>query len=155
LPVVSSDAETPEPRPAWHWIGFGCVLIFAAWLPLAALLQKLSPLWLSPLVSGATDEREVAARVRALHGGALVWYFVLAALPNAIVLALAAFGGGFVVGRYGKPHAGVREAAFAGALTGLIACALAAAAAGISWALVVVVALAAGFSALGGRFGKR
>ena len=31
----SDDGDTGEPRPPWHWVGFGVVIIFAAWLPLS------------------------------------------------------------------------------------------------------------------------
>jgi hypothetical protein len=157
LPVLSSgpSEETAEPRPGWQWIGFGAVLVFAAWLPLAALLQKLSPIWLSSLVSGAKDEAEVLARVRELRGSALAWYYVLTVGPQVLALAIAAGFGGFVVGRFGKPEAGVREAALAGAVTGLVACALACTSSGVSWTLLVVVAIAAAFSGIGGKIGLR
>ena len=47
LPVIAAKpaAEAAEPeddRPPWHWIGFGTVAIFAAWLPGSALAGALA-----------------------------------------------------------------------------------------------------------------
>lgn len=155
LSSAPGEAETAQLRPGWQWVGFGSVIVFSVWLPLAAVVQKLSPLWLSRLVAGAEDEADVVARVRALRGGALAWYYVLAVGPHVIALALASMAGGYVVGRWGKPEAGTRQAALAGTTTGLIASAMACASTGMSASLLVVVVIASLFAALGGRLARR
>lgn len=132
LPVVKAPApdETPEPRPGWQWIGFGVVVIFIAWLPLTIVAQK------------AVD----ALVARGAGPLAIV-------LPHAVALALAATVGGWVIGRFGS--VGWREGALAGAAVGVASVALALASSDGSWALVVVVGLAAAFAALGGALGRR
>lgn len=76
------------------------------------------------------------------------------ALPSVLGLALAAFGGGVVVGRFGH-RTGAREAALSGALTALVASVMAWAGFTLSTlvATLVTSAVAVGFAAWGGRFG--
>jgi MFS family permease len=76
------------------------------------------------------------------------------ALPHAVALAIAAFVGGFLVGRYGGDPVGRREATLAGLMAGIVALVLAFAQGGISWPPLVVVILATVFSALGGARGR-
>src|SRR5438552_5827003 len=94
LPVLKADPEPEEDsrHPPWQWVGFGTVMIFAAWLPLAYLAEAI--------------KSRLAASLGV--GGAIA----LALAP----LALAAVAGGFLVGRFGKP-AGPREAALSGLAT--------------------------------------
>ena len=78
------------------------------------------------------------------------------ALPALVALAIAAFGGGFVVGRFG-PGTGRREAALAGVMVAIVANLLAWS--GIAWTalagVLVTSAVAIGFAAWGGAFGSR
>ena len=78
------------------------------------------------------------------------------ALPALFALAIAAFGGGFVVGRFG-PGTGAREAALAGIMTALVANALAWSGLAITALVGVLVtsAVAIGFAAWGGALGAR
>jgi hypothetical protein len=94
LPVLQSSGagESDEPRPPWQWVGFGVVLDFAAWLPLAYVAELLKA-HLAPSIAGA---------------------LLFAVVP----LAAGSFGGGFVVGRFGD-RVGARVGAFAGGSTGL------------------------------------
>lgn len=137
LTVLKSDGAPQEAeRPPWHWVGFGTVMIFAAWLPLAYAVEAVVA-----RVRGGAAEREPVA-----WGVALL----LAAVP----LALAALAGGFLVGRFGKP-AGTREALFAGLSTGLVAVVLTTFSGAFSPLFLVVAVLAAGFAAAGGALGVR
>lgn len=125
LPVVQSPAEEPEePRPPWHWVGFGVVGIFFAWLPLA---------WIAGKISSPTS-------------------LVRTIVPQFFGLAIAAMAGGYLVGRWGS---GPREAAIAGATAGVLATLLALTSGTGSFALAIVIALAAFFAWLGGRLGAR
>ncbi|HEY2517515.1 MAG TPA: hypothetical protein VGI39_41865 [Polyangiaceae bacterium] len=137
LTVLKSDGAPQEPeRPPWHWVGFGTVMIFAAWLPLAYAVEA------------------IVARVRggAPEGTRVPW--VVPVLVGSVPLALAALAGGFLVGRFGKP-AGTREALLAGLSTGLVAVVLTTFSGAFSPLFLVVAALAAGFAALGGALGVR
>ncbi len=96
--LKSADAAGDEERPPWQWVGFGTVMIFAAWLPLAYAGAAL-----------------VAPRDGA--GGASLGATITAA---ALPLVFAAAAGGFLVGRFGEPRR-VREPLLAGLLTGLLA----------------------------------
>ena len=130
LPVLKSEAEPEEDsrHPPWQWVGFGTVMIFAAWLPLAYVAEAVKAR-LAPSVAGA---------------------IALAVAP----LALAALAGGFLVGRFGKP-AGPREAALAGVATGLVASGLACGAAGLSWTPLVAIAALVPFAWGGGAWGAK
>jgi hypothetical protein len=130
LPVLKSAPEPEEDsrHPPWQWVGFGTVMIFAAWLPLAYFAEAIK------------------ARLAPSVGGAVA----LAVVP----LAAAAVAGGFLVGRFGKP-AGPREAALAGLATGLVASALACGSAGLSWTPLVALAALVPFAWWGGSLGAR
>lgn len=155
LPVLSNNAPTPaetappdaEQRPPWHWAGFGVVAIFAAWLPLS-------------YVGGAISKRLVA-QVDLEHFSNLstaeqAKLGLMVGLPTMIGLAVAAFAGGFVVGRFGTGP-GLRVAAVSGAVTALIVTVLSWV--GFSGAVLIsgliLFALATGFAALGGRVGEK
>jgi hypothetical protein len=160
LPVVNTppkeEDEDPE-RPPWHWIGFGTVAIFAAWLPLAYLAGAVVKRAVEPYVGAAASADEYALRYVALTPGDRVKLAAIQWIPHALAFAIAAFGGGFLVGRFGKTTR-AREAAAAGAATALIALTIAAGGGiGSVSALVVMVVvvglLAVGSATWGGRVG--
>jgi hypothetical protein len=141
LPMLKSEGdghERDEARPAWQWVGFGTVMIFIAWLPLA-------------YVGTAIVVRPGGGGAETRPGGAHLGGVLLATL---LPLALAALAGGFLVGRFGKP-AGVREALVAGAATGLLAVGLTALSGPFSPLFLLVIALATGFAGVGGVVGVR
>ena len=138
LTVLKSDGAPQEQeaqRPPWHWVGFGMVMIFAAWLPLAYVVEAI----VVRVRSGAPEDH-------------VPW--AVPVLLGAVPLALAALAGGFLVGRFGKP-AGTREALLAGLATGLVAILLTTLSGAFSPLFLVAAALAAGFAALGGAWGVR
>ena len=164
LPVVQEPrpAEPPEgedeARPPWHWIGFGVVAIFAAWLPLAAAAAALARRAYEGTFGSGAGEAEVARTLAAMTAGERVRFTLSQAVPQAAALALAAFAGGYLVGRFGRGTR-PREAAIAGAGTALMATALTIRGLQLGLATLVTVlvtfALATGFAALGGRSGVR
>ena len=150
LPVVQPKLEDEgEPRPAWHWVGFGAVAIFVAWLPLAWIAEAVGRRLVRSKVGGG-GEAALAELSRSERLSALA----MIALPQALALALASAGGGFLVTRFGQGTK-ARDAAFAGACVGLLALGLTFASAGFSLAAFIVPLLATAFAALGGRLGLR
>lgn len=144
LPVVQPKLEDEgEPRPAWHWVGFGAVAIFVAWLPLAWVAEAIGARLVAS--KGPLEELSRAERLRAL---------AMIALPQAFALALAALAGGFLVTKFGQGTR-ARDAAFSGACVGFLALGLTFASAGFSLAAFVVPLLATALAALGGRLGLR
>jgi hypothetical protein len=131
LPVLNGGGPdaAEEPRPPWHWVGFGTIMIFTAWLPLAYLGTAL--------VAGAGR-------------GSVVGPLLATILP----LVVAGAAGGFLVGRFGEP-AGVREALLSGFVTGLVSVALTALSGPFSPLSLVVLAIATGAAAGGGALGVR
>jgi tRNA-(ms[2]io[6]A)-hydroxylase len=105
LPKVEVAEESDEERPPWHWSAIGAVAIFVLWLPLTFLTAALG----KHLLAGATDPGEA-------HPSA---HLAIAGL-NLLAFALAALGGGALVGRFGAT-AGLKEATVAGFATGSIA----------------------------------
>jgi tRNA-(ms[2]io[6]A)-hydroxylase len=156
LPVLQSprsEEEEAPARPPWQWVGFGVVAIFAAWLPLAALAQKigfrLATARLGPL------EEDIGAFQAALatlprDERARLWADIL--VPQGLALALASAAGGYVIGRWGS-RAGMREAAIAGALVALGASAAACGSPGIAYVPFVIAAISVPCAALGARSG--
>ncbi len=139
----SSDApegEHHEPRPPWHWVGFGAVAILTAWLPLSAVAAALAARIVAPPDGDAGRLARAGAIVVAVHAAAL---------------AAACLAGGYVVGRWGGEGAGVREAALAGLAAALVAVCAAWASFGFSPGSLLVVGVAMPFAALGGRRGAR
>ena len=136
LPVIAAKpaaeaAESEDDRPPWHWIGFGTVAIFAAWLPGSALAGALGGRVARSL--GGGPEAPITLGMRA-------------------AVAFAAFAGGYLVGRFGAKTT-PREATLAGVTATLFACALAAQAAGFSPLLLVVGIALVPAAFLGGRRG--
>jgi tRNA-(ms[2]io[6]A)-hydroxylase len=152
-PVADGPKEDDEPRPGWHWVGFGAVLVFACWVPLAVLAEKVAQGLAVRTLGDVSSREEVAARVAELHGGARAQVVAALVLPHALALALASLAGGWVMGRYGG--VGAREGALAGVAVGVVSVVLAWASSGGSWALGVVLVLAAAFAALGSAAGRR
>jgi hypothetical protein len=137
---ASADDDDAAPRSVWQWVGFGAALLLTAWLPLAALVGALA----AKLASGS--QADPAGALRA--GVAIVGLHVVA-------LALASFGGGFVVGRWGGSGVGVRTAALAGLSAGLAAVAVASVTMGFSpWSFFILAVSLPG-SAAGGWRGVR
>ncbi|HEY4013494.1 MAG TPA: hypothetical protein VGM06_09165 [Polyangiaceae bacterium] len=147
LPLLqpARAAEEDRPRSPWQWVGFGAAAIFTVWVPLSILAVAAS----SRLVAAATDP---AGQRKAV---------VLALCVYALDLALGAFAGGYLVGRWGPSGVGVREGAKAG-LGATIALAV------LAWAmlgatpndsvlagLVVVAVVAPCMAAWGARAGLR
>lgn len=151
------DAEDDgEPRPPWHWVGFGTVLIFAAWLPLAYVGGAVQARMLATKFGEGASKDQIDLAIAAMSASERAELALSQAIPGVLALALAAFAGGLVVGRFGA-GAGVREAARAGAVTAAIATILAfrgfSAATLVS--ALVTFAVAVGFAAWGGRVGSK
>jgi hypothetical protein len=153
LPVVKppEPADGEPARPPWQWVGFGVVATFAAWLPLAAVVQS----WASRSMQqrfGNASPQELGKMINALPTTER-WtlHISMIALPMGALL-IASAAGGYVVGRYGG-EAGVREAVMGGAAAGLIAALIAFSAAGFTGTIVIPVAALGAY--LGGKRGYR
>ncbi len=142
LPLLQNapkDSDEP-PRPAWQWVGFGALAIVAMWVPLSALVGAIAP----RLLADTNDEA-------ALGTAAL-----LTSSAYVAELAAGAVAGGYLVGRWGPPGVGVRQAG----LAGLTAAAALAAATCASFGstiggVLAIVLLAPAMAAFGGRVGTR
>jgi hypothetical protein len=155
-PSPASEDEDDEKRPPWQWIGFGTAAIFGAWLPLAYVAEALKVRAIAGFLGAVGSAEETAAAVARLQGGDRTKLGVIVIGLPAVALALGAFLGGYLVGRWGAPSgAGVREAGLAGLMTSLIVSVLACASFGISAAPLASVALAVPLAALGARVGQR
>lgn len=134
------DGSDGPPRPAWQWVGFGALAIVALWVPLSGLVGAVAAQSLPPTSDGA-----------ALGRAAL---FTSAAYLAE--LALGAFAGGYLIGKWGPPGLGVRQAALAGlaAATVLAAGTWASLGPTIGGVLAILVVSPA-MAALGGRTGAR
>jgi hypothetical protein len=166
LPVLSNNsppteggdqdggADDDESRPALHWVGFGVVAMFAAWLPLTYVAGAISARVLAARFGADTSESAVALAMSAMTAPERARLMAIIALPAVVGLAVAAFGGGVVVGRFGS-GTGAREAAYAGAVTAVIASLMAwsGVTASSIVAAVVTLTVAMAFAAWGGRFG--
>jgi tRNA-(ms[2]io[6]A)-hydroxylase len=154
LPILNPQGheEEEKARPPWQWIGFGTVAIFAAWLPLAYLAElvrrRVTFAWLGDAATPEDAARALAALAPADRAKLGLTVFLL----HGGGLAIAAFAGGYLVGRFGSA-AGAREAALAGLTAALIASILGWS--GISWVPLVTIGVAALFGWLGGRRGVR
>lgn len=163
LPVLSNEpprAAEPEggeeeERPSWHWVGFGTVAIFAGWLPLAYVAGALSARAMAARFGADASKEAIDLALSTMTSGERARLMATVALPSVFGLALAAFGGGVIVGRFGSGVRPARVAAVSGVVAALIASALAWA--GFTLATLVAgavtVAIAAAFAAWGGRFG--
>ncbi len=79
----------------------------------------------------------------------------LFAVAAASALGLAAFGGGFLVGRWGHPRVGVREASLAGLCASLVPVGTSWVAYGFAPESLLAVVIAVSAAALGGWLGRR
>lgn len=161
LPVLSNSPPPDEPspsgdeaRPPWHWVGFGTVTIFAAWLPLAYVAGAISARVMAARFGADASKDAIDLALSAMTSGERARLMATVALPSVLGLALSAFGGGFVVGRFGS-NTGPREAAMSGGVTAVIASAMAYAGltAATFIAAAVTFAIGVGFAAWGGRVG--
>lgn len=149
----ADDDDAAEVRPGWHWVGFGVVAVFGAWLPLAYVSQWFVSGLLQRRMGRAATQEEVATWIAGLSQAARTEVILSTLVPHAVALTLASFAGGYIVGRYAPPHLGVRGGASAGLGAGLVAVVLSVAASGFSAALLVVLLLTTLFAAGGARFG--
>ena len=149
---MSEDEDAA--RPPLHWVGFGTVAIFAAWLPLTYVAGAVSARIMAERFGRDASKDAIALAMSAMTAGERARLLAIVALPTELALAIAAFAGGFVVGRFGS-GTGAREAAYAGAATALIASLMAWS--GITWAsfvsTFVVFVVAVAFAGWGGRAG--
>lgn len=166
LPVVqnasppSSGEVDVEARPPWHWVGFGTVAIFAAWLPLAYVGGAISARVMAARFGPDASKEAIDLALAAMTADERARLSTMVALPTYLGLAIAAFAGGAIVGRFGGrgPSAAAhpaRIAAAAGALTACVAVAIAwrgLTVASVAGA-VITLAVAAGFAAWGGSVG--
>lgn len=150
---AARDDDEP-PRPPWHWVGFGTVAIFAAWLPLAYVGGAISAKVMASRFGADASKEAIDLALSSMTPGERARLMATVALPAVVGLALAAFGGGVVVGRFGS-GTGAREAAWAGAVAAFIASAMAWSGLTTSSLLAAAVtfAVAVGFAAWGGRLG--
>jgi tRNA-(ms[2]io[6]A)-hydroxylase len=154
-PSVEGD-DDDEKRPPWQWIGFGTAAIFGAWLPLAYLAEALKARAIGAFLGSVGSAEETAAAILRLPSSDRTKLGIVVLGLPAAALALGAFLGGYLVGRWGAPSgAGVREAALAGLMTSLIVSVLACASFGVSAAPLASVVLAVPLAALGAHVGLR
>ena len=156
-PPASGKGDDPDDenaipaRPPWHWVGFGTVAIFAAWLPLAYVAQAVVARVLAQRFGTSATAADIGMALGTMPAGERARLMAM--------LGLSAFAGGYLVGRFGAGTTG-REAASAGAMTAVVALVLAlgaGTASGVT-ALVtalVVVLLCVGSAAWGGKVGAR
>ncbi len=164
-PPASGKGDEPEDenaipaRPPWHWVGFGTVAIFAAWLPLAYVAQAVVARVLAQRFGASASAADIAMALGTMPAGERARLMAMLAVPNVVALGLSAFAGGYLVGRFGVSTTG-REPASAGAMTALVALVLALGAGGSSGVTAVVTALVTilicvGFASWGGKVGAR
>jgi hypothetical protein len=115
---------------------FGGAAILVVWLPLAAIVGALA----ARIAEAYGSPGRAAATIVSMH---------------ALALGLAALAGGLLVGRWGGPGVGVRDAALAGVAASLTAIAGAWISAGPSAGFLAVLAIAVPLAALGGAWGRR
>ncbi len=147
LPVVqSAGAESEEePRPPWHWVGFGAVAIFIVWLPLAYAAEALGRRLLAPRLAGRNiEDLAHSERLRLL---------TMLAVTQLAALVIASLAGGFLVTRFGRGTRR-RDAAFAGLAVGLLALGLTCSQ-GASAAALIVPLVAGAAAGAGGALGRK
>ncbi len=153
LPVLKAEgANEDDNRPPWHWVGFGTLIIFAAWLPLAYAATALE----GRLLARFAQDTSLDAIAESIHEAAphdVIRLRLALLMLLAFPLMLGAFAGGLIVGRWSR-DAGPREAALAGLSAALVTCVLSWSD-GFSAEPLVGVVLAVPFAWLGGWFGVR
>ncbi len=159
LPVLNTKppaggGDDEPPRPPWHWVGFGIVLVFAAWLPLAWLAELVKSKVLVGFLGRVQNPAETEAAMRQLGtSGRLAVVVATLGLP-ALAMALGAAAAGFVVGKFG-PQTTARDAGLAGVGSALLVSILVWITAGFSLAPLAAVPLLGGAAWVGGRQGAR
>jgi hypothetical protein len=156
---AASDENEIAERPPWHWVGFGTIVTFACWLPLAYAAEGIRH-WIFTSKFGASATREdVELAFSSMSATERFRWTAMETLPHVIAFALSAFAGGLLIGRFGT-GTGPREAALAGVVTCLIAF-------GVAWRVIaeggwgalvsmaVPLVIALAFSWWGGRVGSR
>jgi hypothetical protein len=140
LPVLQTSGDPDEPpRPAWQWVGFGTLAIFAVWVPLS-------------VIAGAV----AASVLTRAHGEvALARAALLSSSVYAVELAAGAVAGGYLVGKWGPPNVGVRQAALAGLAAAGALAVTTWASSGPTPGLLLVAFMAPLMAGLGGRLGLR
>lgn len=156
---VGGETDEISERPPWHWVGFGTIVTFACWLPLAYLAEAVRHRVFVSRFGSSPSEDEVKLVFATMSAMERFRWTAMQMLPHLLAFAVSAFAGGLLVGRFGT-RTGTREAAASGVVTALVALAISwrVVAAGGSGAIVsVLVALtvAVGFSWWGGRVGVR
>jgi hypothetical protein len=155
LKVLRPDDDPDEPpRPTWQWVGFGVVAIFAAWVPLSVVTQGIAARFVLARLGEVDSAAGTAARLAALPEAEQWRMGMLLFVLSTTTLALAAAGGGFLVGRYGE-SAGVREAALSGAVAVAIAALMTAVSGGASLLSLAGLVVAVPVAAVGARLGLR
>jgi hypothetical protein len=152
-PSAESGEDDGAPRPPWHWIGFGTVAVFVVWVPLSYVAELVRARATRAWIGDPETPEAAAAVIAALGPGDRAKLGLVVFVVHGLALAASAFAGGWLVGRYAKESAGVREAALAGFMAALVATVLAWS--GLSWVPLVTMAVAAAAGAVGGRVGKR
>ncbi len=153
------DADASEERPPWQWVGFGTIVTFACWLPLAYVAEAVRHNVFLARFGSAPSEDEVKVAFAAMSAMERFRWTAMQTLPHVVAFALSAFAGGLLVGRFGS-GTGPKEAALSGAFTAFVALA-------VSWrvlaeggwgalvSLLVPLVIAVCFSWWGGRVGTR
>ncbi len=140
LPVLQASTDSNEPtRPPWQWVAFGALAIFAVWVPLSALAAAAA----AHILAHAGDERAMARAA------------LLTSAVYIAELAVGALAGGFLVGRWGPPAVGTREAALAGVTASAALAVTTWATFGATHGVLLVSFMAPLMSALGGKLGVR
>jgi hypothetical protein len=153
------DENEIAERPPWHWVGFGTIVTFACWLPLAYLAEALRHRVFLSKFGAAASREDVELAFASMSGMERFRWTAVETLPHVIAFALSVFAGGLLIGRFGT-GTGPREAAASGVVTSLIAF-------GVSWrviaeggwgalvSMVVPLVIALLFSWWGGRIGSK
>jgi hypothetical protein len=155
LPVLQ-PGEPETVRPPWQWALIGAALGILILFPLVELAQLVLAHETRRLAPGESPEATAEA-LRVLGAGARAWLQIAAVLGNLLPLAIAAFFGGALVGRFGA-QAGAREATWSGLGVGVFVTLLGAPTmlrAGEITAWIVAALLFVGLGGLMGRLGCR
>jgi hypothetical protein len=139
LPLLPAGDEAAEAsaRPAWQWVVLGATAIFTVWLPLAAWTASMAQRWAEGDSAGAPN--------RASAGFATL---------SCLALAVAAFAGGFVIGKARGGTKALREAVLSGLTAALVAVVASWLTLGFNVSSIAAVAIAGAFSAIGGKVGQ-
>jgi hypothetical protein len=153
-PEPEQADDENEPRPPWHWVGFGTVAILAVWLLLSYAAGAVAARVMAARFGADASEEQIRVAMAAMDASERTRLMATIALPNVLALALAAFAGGVIIGRFGT-GTGAKEGARSGGVVAAIVTIVAWR--GINMAsvvtFVVILAVAMGFAAWGARLG--